>query len=91
MYPIALIVFTVLFAVIQIVLCLKCSHRFPKFIPLILCVLAAAVCFITGFYAESGWIRAGLWLLGVGCVVPICACGIGWLIAFLINRAISSM
>lgn len=72
-------------AVIQTVLCMKNIRRIWKFLPLILCTAATAGLFLLSFLT-TGWTSVGYWLFACFSPIPIAGCGLGWLIAFLIQK-----
>lgn len=69
----------------QFLLCRRWTG-WVRFLPLLFCAVFTAGCFGVGALTEDGWTGAGLWLIGVFSLLPILACGLGWLAAVLLNR-----
>ena len=70
---------------VQIWLCLCSRRRIWKWLPLIGCVAVMVACFLLSFVTD-GCAGAGFWVIGCFFVLPVAACGIGWLIAVCIGK-----
>ena len=65
---------------------LKSSKRIIKFIPLIVSSIITATLFISGVLVSDAWVGVGLWLFGTFSILNIAACGLGFLVVFLIKK-----
>ena len=84
-YLIVILLF-IAFLVAQIILSIKSSKRILKFIPLIVSVVITILLFVLGMISKDTWTGAGLWIFGVFSIVNIAACGLGFLVVFLIKK-----
>ena len=69
----------------QFLLCRKWSG-WVRFLPLLFCVVFTVGCFGVGTLSNDGWTGAGLWIIGVLSLLPMLACGLGWLAAAMLGR-----
>lgn len=70
---------------LQIALCLTKCHRFWKLVPLIVGTILLVTCFIKGTVMD-GWTGFGYCIITFFLIPPVAACGLGWLIAFVIRK-----
>ena len=80
------IVIAFIVLIIQIVLCLKCQKLGIKFIPVIFTALLTLAFYISGMVVSDGMTGAALWIFGTFSLFSLGASGLGWLIAFVIQK-----
>lgn len=79
------LILSIIWLLSQVFLCFKVKKKWIRLM-LVYFLFVLIVLFIALSLIFDGWDRVGFLILAIGCVVFLFACGIGWLIWWMVSR-----